>query len=37
MNGTIETKSLTLGYGESIIINELDVVIPKGEITVFIG
>ncbi|MGV3466690.1 MAG: ABC transporter ATP-binding protein [Heyndrickxia sp.] len=37
MTGTIETKSLTLGYGESIIINELDVVIPKGEITVFIG
>jgi len=37
MTGTIETKSLTLGYGDSIIINELDIAIPKGEITVFIG
>jgi iron complex transport system ATP-binding protein len=33
----ISTKSLTLGYGEDIIINELDLTIPKGEITVFIG
>lgn len=33
----IETNSLTLSYGDSIIINELDVKIPKGEITVFIG
>jgi iron complex transport system ATP-binding protein len=33
----IRTESLTLSYGESIIINELDLQIPKGEITVFIG
>ena len=33
----IETKSLTLGYGESIIIRNLDLVIPKGKITVLIG
>jgi iron complex transport system ATP-binding protein len=33
----LETQSLTLSYGESIIIEELDLQIPKGEITVFIG
>ncbi len=33
----IETNALTLSYGDTIIINELDVKIPKGEITVFIG
>lgn len=33
----IRTESLTLSYGDSIIINELDLQIPKGEITVFIG
>ncbi len=33
----IETKSLTLGYGESIIIRNLDLVIQKGKITVLIG
>jgi len=33
----IETSALTLSYGDTIIINELDVKIPKGEITVFIG
>jgi iron complex transport system ATP-binding protein len=33
----IRTESLTLSYGESIIINELNLQIPKGEITVFIG
>jgi iron complex transport system ATP-binding protein len=33
----IETKDLTLSYGDSIIINELNLNIPKGEITVFIG
>ncbi|MET3697461.1 iron complex transport system ATP-binding protein [Bacillus oleivorans] len=37
MTHTIETQSLTLGYGESIIIETLDLTIPKGEITVFIG
>ncbi|WP_313892084.1 ABC transporter ATP-binding protein [Psychrobacillus sp.] len=34
---TIETQALTLSYGDSIIIKELDLQIPKGEITVFIG
>ncbi|GAA0360030.1 ABC transporter ATP-binding protein [Bacillus horti] len=33
----LEAKSLTLGYGESIIIDHLDLEIPKGKITVFIG
>ncbi|WP_246946136.1 ABC transporter ATP-binding protein [Bacillus pinisoli] len=33
----LSTESLTLSYGESIIIKELDLQIPKGEITVFIG
>jgi iron complex transport system ATP-binding protein len=33
----IMARSLTLSYQENIIINELDVTIPKGEITVFIG
>ncbi|MDR6999542.1 ABC transporter ATP-binding protein [Neobacillus niacini] len=33
----IETKRLSLSYGESLIIDELDLRIPKGEITVFIG
>ncbi|WP_078379067.1 ABC transporter ATP-binding protein [Sutcliffiella halmapala] len=33
----LETQSLTLSYGDSIIIEELDLKIPKGEITVFIG
>ncbi|WP_043930571.1 ABC transporter ATP-binding protein [Bacillus sp. EB01] len=33
----IETKDLTLSYGDALIINELNLTIPKGEITVFIG
>lgn len=33
----IQTKSLTLSYGDTTIINELDLAIPKGEISVFIG
>ncbi|WP_047983414.1 ABC transporter ATP-binding protein [Ornithinibacillus californiensis] len=33
----ISTNSLTLGYGEENIIQELDLAIPKGKITVFIG
>lgn len=37
MYQAIETKNLTLSYGSSIIINELNLSIPKGEITVFIG
>ncbi|SIS43148.1 ABC transporter ATP-binding protein [Salimicrobium flavidum] len=34
---TLRTNNLTLGYGESIIIDSLDIEIPKGEITVLIG
>lgn len=37
MKKAIETKQLTLSYGDSIIIDELNLTIPKGEITVFIG
>lgn len=37
MTQAIETKELTLSYGDSIIIEEMDLLIPKGEITVFIG
>ncbi|MCQ6278777.1 ABC transporter ATP-binding protein [Bacillus sp. EB600] len=37
MRQEIETKKLTLSYGDTIIINELNLKIPKGEITVFIG
>ncbi|MED0688242.1 ABC transporter ATP-binding protein [Anoxybacillus ayderensis] len=33
----LQTKSLTLSYGNSIVIDELNMSIPKGEITVFIG
>ncbi|MEH7384144.1 ABC transporter ATP-binding protein [Bacillus sp. JJ1521] len=33
----LKTESLTLSYGESIIIEDLHLEIPKGEITVFIG
>lgn len=34
---TLIAKDLTLGYGEEVIIDALDIKIPKGEITVFIG
>ncbi len=34
---SLETQSLTLAYGDTMIIEELDLLIPKGEITVFIG
>lgn len=34
---TLMAKDLTLGYGEEVIIDQLDIAIPKGEITVFIG
>ncbi|MBM7652008.1 ABC transporter ATP-binding protein [Neobacillus cucumis] len=37
MRNAIETQSLSLAYGENLIIKELDLEIPKGEITVFIG
>lgn len=33
----LETKSISLSYGEKIIIDQLDLQIPKGEITVFVG
>ena len=33
----LQAKQLTLSYGNAIIIDELDLTIPKGEITVFIG
>jgi len=33
----IATEKLTLSYGEHLIIDELDLIIPKGEITVLIG
>lgn len=34
---TLTANDLTLGYGEEIIIDDLNITIPKGEITVFIG
>ncbi|MDC3412406.1 ABC transporter ATP-binding protein [Aquibacillus sp. 3ASR75-11] len=37
MQTTLATKELTLGYGEDIILDDLNIEIPKGEITVFIG
>jgi iron complex transport system ATP-binding protein len=37
MESMLETKSLTLGYHDTTIIENLDIQIPKGEITVFIG
>ncbi|CAG9613050.1 Petrobactin import ATP-binding protein FpuD [Bacillus rhizoplanae] len=37
MEKALETKSLTLSYGETIIIDELDLEIPKGKISIFIG
>ncbi|TFJ92810.1 ABC transporter ATP-binding protein [Lentibacillus salicampi] len=33
----LSAKDLTLGYGDDIIIDDLNITIPKGEITVFIG
>ncbi|KAB7709106.1 ATP-binding cassette domain-containing protein [Bacillus aerolatus] len=37
MKQAISTKSLSLGYGDRLIIKELNLEVPKGEITVFIG
>ncbi|APH06834.1 ABC transporter ATP-binding protein [Bacillus weihaiensis] len=37
MTSNLQTDKLTLAYGDRVIIKELDLVIPKGEITVFIG
>lgn len=34
---TLAAKDLTLGYGDNIIIDDLNITIPKGEITVLIG
>ncbi|MCJ7841434.1 ABC transporter ATP-binding protein [Lederbergia sp. NSJ-179] len=34
---TLTANQLTLGFGDTIIIDELNIEIPKGEITVFIG
>ncbi|WHZ06169.1 ABC transporter ATP-binding protein [Neobacillus sp. YX16] len=33
----VETKNLSLSYGDTLIIDELNLIIPKGEISVFIG
>jgi iron complex transport system ATP-binding protein len=37
MKSVIETKNLSLSYGEILIIDELNLRIPQGEISVFIG
>ncbi|WP_226035846.1 ABC transporter ATP-binding protein [Aquibacillus saliphilus] len=34
---TLTARDLTLGYGDEVIIDDLNIDIPKGEITVFIG
>lgn len=34
---TLDAKELTLGYGDQVIIENLNITIPKGKITVFIG
>ncbi|GAK02113.1 ABC-type Fe3+-siderophore transport system, ATPase component [Geomicrobium sp. JCM 19037] len=33
----IQTESLTLGYRDNVIINHLNIEIPKGKITIFVG
>jgi iron complex transport system ATP-binding protein len=37
MMNAVETKNLSLSYGDTLIIDELNLKIPKGEISVFIG
>jgi len=37
MSNSISIESLSLGYNDTLIIENLDLEIPKGEITVFIG
>lgn len=37
MSDILQTKDLTLSYGDRTIIDELNIDIPKGEISVFIG
>src|SRR5699024_6737956 len=34
---TLSAQELTLGFGEKVIIEDLDIAIPKGKITVLIG
>lgn len=34
---TLSANDLRLGYGEDIVIDDLNITVPKGEITVFIG
>ncbi|PAV29367.1 cobalamin/Fe(3+)-siderophore ABC transporter ATP-binding protein [Virgibacillus profundi] len=34
---TLNAKNLTLGFGDKVIIDNIDIVIPEGEITVLIG
>ncbi|GIP37643.1 iron-enterobactin transporter ATP-binding protein [Paenibacillus sp. J31TS4] len=33
----LETRNLTLAYGDTVIIDQLNLAIPKGKITVFVG
>ncbi|MFP3489852.1 ABC transporter ATP-binding protein, partial [Staphylococcus sp. SIMBA_130] len=33
----LQTKDLTLGYGEQTVIDQLNLLIPKGEMSVLIG
>ena len=35
MRPAINTQSLSLGYGDKLIINDMNIEIPKGEITVY--
>ncbi len=37
MNKALETQKLTLGYGEAVVIDALDIAIPKGKITILVG
>lgn len=37
MMNAVETKNLSLSYGDTLIIDELNLKIPQGEISVFIG
>lgn len=34
---SLSAENLTLGYGDTVIIDDLNIEVPKGEITVFIG
>ena len=37
MTHTLETKSLSLGYGEKLIVEELDLAVPRGQMTAIVG